>query len=288
MPENPPPIEVWSAAASADRPGELERCCEAWLTDEERQRAMRFRKDTSRNQHIVGRGMTRMLLSAVPLGTQAVADPADPSRIELGFTPHGKPFVSAPTELSRPFNVAHTDGLVLFASCPQDRNRPTSGATIGVDVERMSRTTDVALAQRYFAPPEVEYVFDHHAPDRRLAAFLRVWTLKEAFIKAIGSGLTMPLGDFTFERIDDERPRVRMLNPRLGSAEHWQFVAFCPADGYVGALALSDWPADQPAEYRLRSFESLLGSTARSPGPSGGAASVTHGSVAHRTKLTDR
>ncbi len=241
-------IDVWSAAASADRPGELERCCEAWLTEDERQRAMRFRKDTTRNQHVVGRGMTRKLLCDRAL---------DPDRIELGFLPHGKPFVVAPPQAARPFNVAHTDGLVLFASCQSEL--AISEMALGVDVERLSRRTDVELAQRYFAPPEVQYVWDHRDPDARHYAFLRVWTLKEAFIKAIGTGLTMPLGDFAFEQIDSDRPRVRMLNPALETGEQWQFIAFHPAEDYVGALAVSGLPAIPPAAFRLRRFESLLG-----------------------------
>lgn len=247
MQENPSLIDVWSAAASSGPPGELERRCEAWLTEDERQRAARFRKDTTRNQHVVGRGMTRKLLCG-----QQVA----PERIELGFLPHGKPFVAAPPQAARPFNVAHTEGLVLFASC---HGAIASEAALGVDVERLSRRTDVELAQRYFAAPEVEYVWDHRDADRRQYAFLRVWTLKEAFIKAIGTGLTMPLADFAFEQIDSERPRVRLLNPALETGEHWQFIAFHPAADYIGAVAISGLPPEQPAGLRLQPFEALLG-----------------------------
>jgi len=247
VPENQSLIDVWSAAASADRPGELERCCEAWLTEDERTRATRFRKDTTRNQHVVGRGMTRKLLCDRFV---------DPAQIELGFQLHGKPFVAAPPQAARPFNVAHTEGLVLFASC---HSAAGSEMALGVDVERLSRRTDVELAQRYFAAPEVEFVWDHRDPDERRYAFLRVWTLKEAFIKAIGTGLTMPLGDFAFEQIDSERPQVRMLNPALETGEPWQFIAFHPADDYIGAIAISGLPVDQPAALQLRRFESLLG-----------------------------
>lgn len=272
-------IEIWSAAASADLPGNLERRCQAWLTAEERQRAARFRKLTTRNQHIVGRGMARRLLAMPPVDSP-VASPLAPTEIVLGFTTHGKPFVAAPQRLAQPFNVAHTEGMVLFASCPaaaawpavaasdaagSDASAlnpaapdPAAAAMLGVDVEPLSRRTDVALAERYFAAPEVQYVLDHRDAEARLAAFLRVWTLKEALIKAIGTGLTMPLADFAFEGIDDERPRVRMLNPALGSGDCWQFIRFSPAPGYIGALAWHAGPTDRAVAYRLRSFESLL------------------------------
>lgn len=246
-------IQVWSAATSSGSPGDLECRCERWLTEEERQRADRFRVATSRNQHVVGRGMARRLLADCdPPDRSAVGDtPAiDPSEIVFAYTPHGKPFVIGPRTLIRPFNVAHTDGMVLFVD--------GRSGWVGVDVERISRRTDVALAERYFAKPEVEYVLDQPDDDSRRRAFLRVWTLKEAFIKAIGTGLSMPLADFAFDDIDAQRPRVRMLNPALGDGENWQFVTFSPAEGYIAAVAQNEPDRSTPLDLRLRRFETLL------------------------------
>ncbi len=237
-------IEVWTAAAARDTPGELESRCQLWLTESECRRADRFRVATARNQHVVGRGMARRLLTR--------GSAVDPRSVVFEPAPHGKPYVVAPGEVARPFNVSHTDGLVLFAGgrCGE----------IGVDVERLSRRTDVMLAERYFATAEVEYVFDHRDPDRQRLAFLRVWTLKEALIKAIGTGLTLPLADFAFYDIDAERPRVRMLKPSLGDGDAWRFIAFAPADGYVAALALDVAAADtMPGDLKLGRFETWLG-----------------------------
>jgi len=261
-------IQVWSAAASPDVPGDLECRCEGWLTDEERQRADRFRVATSRNQHVVGRGMARRLLAdcdvtchafsgksvpghSVP-GNSVVGDTPviDPTEIVFAYTPHGKPIIVGPQTLIRPFNVAHTDGMVLFVD--------SRSGLVGVDVERISRRTDVALAERYFAKPEVEYVLDQPDDDSRRRAFLRVWTLKEAFIKAIGTGLSLPLADFAFDEIDAQRPRVRMLNPELGDGDSWQFVTFSPAEGYIAAVAHNEPDHGAPLDLRLRRFESLL------------------------------
>jgi 4'-phosphopantetheinyl transferase len=253
-------IKVWSANASSDLPGELERRCLNWLTPEEVERAERFRVLTARNQHVVGRGMARKLLTQAAAGNR-VGDAAgageapirerfDPSEIVFSFTQFGKPFVIAPQPLVRPFNVAHTDGMVLFADCPS--------GSVGVDVERISRRTDVALAERYFAKPEVEYVMDHFDADMKLRAFLRVWTLKESFIKAIGTGLSMPLADFAFEDIDDQRPTVKMLNPSLEDGRQWQFITFSPRDGYIAAVAIGDSDDQAPPEMDLKRFESLL------------------------------
>jgi len=246
-------IDVWSATSSPGQPGQLEQCCENWLTAEELQRADRFRVPTSRNQHVVGRGMTRKLLAGLanPSPHDLHASSAiEPSQIVFSFTPYGKPFVVAPAPAIRPFNVAHTDSMVLFTH--------TTSGSIGVDVERISRKTDVALAERYFAKPEVQYVLDHIDPDKQLQAFLRVWTLKEAFIKAIGTGLSMPLADFAFADIDDLRPKVHMLNPILGNGDRWQFITFAPADGYVGAVAFRADDSTSEPDLQLQRFESLI------------------------------
>lgn len=249
-------IKVWFANASSDRPGELERRCQTWLTPEERERAGRFRVLTARNQHIVGRGMARKLLAnaAAGQGDDQTSQTFEPTEIVFSFTQFGKPFVVAPEPLVRPFNVAHTDGMVLCAI----RRGGNVGGSVGVDVERISRRTDVALAERYFAKPEVEYVLDHADADGKLRAFLRVWTLKESFIKAIGTGLSMPLADFAFENIDDQRPQVKMLNPLLEDGRRWQFITFSPREGYIAALAVGDADEQSRPELDLQRFESLL------------------------------
>jgi 4'-phosphopantetheinyl transferase len=245
-------ISVWSANVSSDRPGALESRCQRWLTAEEIERADRFRVWTARNQHVVGRGMARWLLSreSTDQSDRSANPKCDPTEIVFSFTQYGKPYVIAPELVAKPFNVAHTDGMVLFADA--------CDGVIGIDVERVSRRTDVALAERYFAKSEVEYVMDHHGDEQKLRAFLRVWTLKESFIKAIGTGLSMPLADFAFENIDDRCPQVRMLNPRLNDGRRWYFETFSPGQGYVAAIALGDADIPSPMSVHLRRFESIF------------------------------
>lgn len=235
-------VEIWAAEASTGEPGELERRCRGWLTPEEWELAQRLRQASSRNQHVVGRGMARKLLT--------LRTDFDPAEVVLAREEKGKPFVVAPQSTIRPFNVSHTEGMVLFAA--------VDCGAIGVDVERLSRKTDIGLAERYFAPAEVDYVYSSHAPERRLAAFLRVWTLKEAFIKAIGTGLTMPLGDFTFEQIDTVRPRVRMLKPNRTDDDCWHFMSLVPKPGYIAAVAIRETGGEVPPDLRLQRFETLL------------------------------
>ena len=138
------PIRVWHATSSSAHPGPIEhRVASSWLDESERERAERFRVATSRNQNIVGRGMARRLLSS---------DLVDPRAIRFDVEPYGKPFVVEPIVAKRPFNVAHTDGLVLCGVGSSGHH------LVGVDVERLGRRTDPELANRYFSQPEVEYL----------------------------------------------------------------------------------------------------------------------------------
>jgi 4'-phosphopantetheinyl transferase len=237
-------VRVWHATSSSAQPGRVEVCCEAWLDESDRQRAARFQRPTSRNQNVVGRGMARRLLSN---------DRIDPLSIRFAAEIHGKPYVVEPLQAQRPFNVAHTDGLVM---CGVGNDAHTS---LGIDVERLDRRTDPGIADRYFSKPEVQYLSGFRSEAARRNAFLRVWTLKESFIKAIGTGLQTPLADFAFEEIDSDSPIIRMLSPQLDSKQTWKFFSIVPRPGFVGAIAVAPKRATEKIELELRSFDEIVG-----------------------------
>lgn len=131
------------------------------------------------------------------------------------------------------------------------------GLPIGVDVERLCRRTDLALADRYFASSEADWVFQQPEAEQ-LRAFLRVWTLKESFIKAIGTGLSTPLDAFAFQRIDSQRPVVEFLDPSLGRAEDWRFFVPDLEAGFIGAVAVADphpSPHGSPVQLNVHRFD---------------------------------
>lgn len=237
-------IGVWHATSSVSDPGPVELHCEAWLAEEEKVRADRFRQSTSRNQHVVGRGMARQLL-----GTSGV----DPKEIHFEAAAHGKPYVSAPIDAQRPFNVAHTNGLVMCGIGSELDD------LVGIDVEKLDRKTDPGLATRYFSPPEVSYLERFASETERRNAFLRVWTLKESFIKAIGTGLYTPLADFAFEDIDSATPTIRMLNPDLESDYQWSFFSVEPRPGFIAAVAVGSKQPRPSLEVQLHRFDDLIG-----------------------------
>lgn len=238
-------VRVWHAASSSAEPGRMERRCEAWLDADDRQRAALFRRPTTRNQHVVGRGMARRLLGS---------DAIDPTTIRFGVETHGKPYVTQPPQAQQPFNVAHTDGLVMCGI--GDRTHEF----LGVDVERLERRTDPGLADRYFSRPEVQFLNSHRSDQDRRHAFLRIWTLKESFIKAIGTGLQTPLADFAFENIDSPTPSIRMLHPKLESEKVWKFYVIEPRPGFIGAVAIAVKDQHTATELELCCFDEFCDS----------------------------
>ncbi|QDT07637.1 4'-phosphopantetheinyl transferase sfp [Rubripirellula lacrimiformis] len=238
------PVRLWHASSSSSDAGPIEQFCEDCLDESERTRADRFRQPTSRNQHVIGRGMARRLLGVGDIS---------PAAISFDTETFGKPFVTGPDVARRPFNVAHTDGLVVCGIADP------SDWLVGVDVECLNRRTDPALADRYFSKPEIDYLKQYRNESDRRNAFLRVWTLKESFIKAIGTGLQTPLADFAFEDIDSPCPTIRMLDPKLHSDRQWQFFSITPRQGFIGAIAVASETGTAKPTIELHSFDDWVG-----------------------------
>lgn len=158
---------------------------------------------------------------------------------EWGFTtgPYGKPAVAAP-RLPVPlfFNLSHTRGLVCCAVARREE--------IGVDVETIQRRTPGAeLARRYFSRQEVADLFSLPV-ERQAAAFFDYWTLKEAYIKARGKGLAIPLDQFTFHLLEEGPPRIS-FSPKLDDwPDTWWFAQRQPSTDHRLALAARCRPGE--------------------------------------------
>jgi 4'-phosphopantetheinyl transferase len=154
------------------------RCCLAALSIDERDRAGRFLFEQDRQRFVVARAALRSLIG------WHVQMPA--SRIHLTVQSHGKPrLVADGHEDKVRFNVSHSYDLALIAISGERE--------VGVDVERIRPLADLdSIAARHFAPEERQALF-RATPVDRLPLFYRYWTLKEAYLKARGFGLHMPL-----------------------------------------------------------------------------------------------
>ena len=137
--------------------------------------------------------------------------------------------------------------------------RPTPQVfSLGVDVEAVDRRTDPEIAERFFSTPEVDHLRRCKSENDRRLTFLRIWTLKESFIKAIGTGMSTPLADFAFDQIDCERPQIRMLSDSLDVGNVWQFNVFEPRPGFIGATAVCTGNQTPVPQLELMSFDDVV------------------------------
>jgi 4'-phosphopantetheinyl transferase len=227
--EPPPPrlaiaageVHVWRAslAAPAD---ELVRHA-AVLSDEERARAGRFRFDVHRGRFIAGRGIQRRVLAGY-LGT-------DPAALRYRLAEHGKPALDAPHDAADlRFNVSNSDDGLLIAIAV--------GRELGVDLEAVHPVDDRdAVARRFFSAPENQ-VYDTIPDDARDLAFFTCWTRKEAYIKAIGEGLTMPLDCFDVTLRPGEPAHLLRTRGTPDEALRWTLRELDPGPGWLAALAV--------------------------------------------------
>jgi 4'-phosphopantetheinyl transferase len=216
-----PPGEVHLWSAPLDAAEEFLRTCETLLSPDERDRAARFRAGPLRNRYIAGRGTLRTLL-----GRYYQADPAE---IALVYQPRGKPELAAPWNArGLEFSLSHSGDLALFAF--------TLGWPIGVDVEAVRPMENAAgLLERFFSADEIAQ-WRRAAPERQELVFFQGWTRKEAWLKAVGSGLSFPLNEFCVTM--DGPARVLSIRGNESEAATWRLESCEPCFGYVAAVAL--------------------------------------------------
>jgi 4'-phosphopantetheinyl transferase len=196
----------------------------AGLSDEERERHARFRFESDRDIYLVAHALVRRMLARVT--------GAPPESFAFVAGEHGRPEISAP-ELARTvrFNLSHTHGLVACAV--------TRAADIGVDVEYVERKVEVmSVANHVFSPVEVAGLIALGGEAQR-ERFFELWTLKEAYIKAIGKGLSAPLRAITFDPAEPDPVPVR-FGPEVADADaRWCLRRFPVGDAHRLALALA-------------------------------------------------
>lgn len=206
-------VHVWCAELDVD--SERLDACRAVLSEDERARAARFRFDRDRVRFTAARGTLRFLLG------RYLSRPA--KDLAFVYGEQGKPGLADRTDLG--FNVSHTQGLGVWAF---RYDRP-----LGVDVEWVHRGVDHGrIARRFFSEREWRALFDLPADDLA-PGFFRCWTQKEAFVKALGDGLTFSLKAFDVAVAGP----ARLLRLDGADASAWAFYSLAPADGFVGALA---------------------------------------------------
>lgn len=214
---------VDTCCADLDSPKiDIERLA-ATLSAQERDRAGQFRFDRHRRHYIARRGFLRQFIGSYL--------DRDPTEISFVYNAYGKP---APSSGDLRFNISHSHGKALYAFCRE--------SIVGCDIEwRDSKFAAEQIPERFFSSDEVRALRSLPS-SHQTEAFFNCWTRKEAYVKADGQGLSIPLDSFDVSLAPNE-PAVF-----LRGCEGWSMQSFSPAPGFQAAIvARGTW--------RLRSID---------------------------------
>jgi 4'-phosphopantetheinyl transferase len=216
-------VHVWRADLTDAT--QAEKNWRTLLSVDESERSLRFRFAKDRQNFIAVRALLRRLLASY-------LDRA-PEKLVFVYSPAGKP---ALYESEIRFNLSHSGEVALLAFA---RNRE-----VGIDLELVRRNVEVeSIAHRFFSPHEQQELAAIDG-DERFQAFFRGWTRKEAYLKATGAGLTLPLSNFDVS-LSAGNPDC-LLNPKQGQPQaipSWRLCDLTTSGGYVAALCARgrDW-----------------------------------------------
>lgn len=189
------------------------------LSDDEKEKAAKFKFDIHREQSIISRGVLRTLL-----GKYIKKHPRD---LRFGYTEFGKPLLKENSSLG--FNVSHSGNRAVFGFVHH--------AEIGVDIEKLKDDFEVMeIAQNFFSSDEI-LALENLPQEHRVSGFYRCWTRKESFIKAKGDGLSFPLTSFSVS-LDADNAEFLRTDWDTSERDEWRMFLFEPDAGYLGALSI--------------------------------------------------
>lgn len=216
-------VHIW--IGDLDQPeSELYRFIQT-LSIDERMRAGRFHFQNDRKRFIVRHGMLRMILGRY-LRVNA-------SELRFHYGEHGKPSVIETIgNRTIQFSLSHSNGVALFAF--------TRDSEIGVDIEHMHDIFEMEqIAERFFSKKENE-VFQSLPKSQKREAFFKGWTCKEAFVKALGDGLSWPLDNFEVSLLPSESAKLLRVGGDSREAGRWSIQYLTPTPNYVGAFVIKN------------------------------------------------
>jgi 4'-phosphopantetheinyl transferase len=219
-------IHVWRAELNVNA-ANLDRFRE-FLDVEELARARRFRFEPDRGHFIAAHGILRAILGHYL--------DAEPCGLRFRTNAYGKPALIGGSDRPAPsFNMSHSSGLALYAF--------SRGREVGIDLERISPEFPYRqIAESFFSQSE-QQTFGSLPVGKQVEAFFICWTRKEAYLKATGRGLSVPL-DGAECSVGIDEPVLNLRGCRgPGPLSMWSFRQLIPADGYTAALAVegSGW-----------------------------------------------
>jgi 4'-phosphopantetheinyl transferase len=205
-------LHVWRA--TLDVSPAVNRRLESTLNADEKLRAEQFLVPQARERFVAARGILRQLL--------ATYLEIEPEKVEFVYGPQGKPMLSSVHNSKVCFSVSHSREMGLFTFA--------SDGEVGVDIEQVKPDfKGMEIASHFFSSEEIA-ALAKLPPELGVEAFFACWTRKEAYVKARGQGLSIPLRSFTVSFADSKQ----LLLDETGAA--WSCCALEPAPGFAGAV----------------------------------------------------
>lgn len=192
------------------------------LSENEKTRASKFRFEKDRLTYVTARGVLRELISAYTHQS--------PSAIAFFYNEQSKPYIISDTSLK--FNVSHSGEKILMSFSLEHE--------IGVDVEFNKRSIEIPqVAKSFFSKNETKALLC--LPDvQQLSAFYNCWTRKEAFIKAKGGGLSIPLDQFEVSLLPEEKAELRVIKWDQTDVVNWNLQSITVGEDYTGAVIVKN------------------------------------------------
>jgi 4'-phosphopantetheinyl transferase len=212
---------IWKVSLEQSK-GQVKKL-QLYLSRDELQRAGRFFFEKDRNHFIVARGMLRKILS--------LYIDRKPYELVFEYNKFGKPFLPYEFEGNKfRFNLSHSHGLAVYAI--------TLNHEIGIDIENIRENfDDFGIAQRFFSPGEVAALHSL-PPEKQKEAFFLCWTRKEAFIKAKGKGLSIPLDKFDVSLTPGQPAQLLKTKYDRKDVSLWSLFNLTVKPGFAAALAV--------------------------------------------------
>lgn len=193
------------------------------LSIDELMRAGRFQSQNDRYRFIVRHGMLRIILGCYLC--------VKPSAIQFCHGKNGKPAITETFGKGTiHFSLSHSNGVALFAFAHNHE--------LGVDIEHIRDVSEMEqIVERFFSIKENEVLRSLPESQKR-EAFYNGWTCKEAFVKALGDGLSLPLDTFDVSLVPGESAELLRIEGDSVEASKWSIQSLKPAPDYIGALAV--------------------------------------------------
>ncbi|HIB85306.1 MAG TPA: 4'-phosphopantetheinyl transferase superfamily protein [Chromatiales bacterium] len=218
-------VHVWKI--DLDLQAEEIRNLRDCLCADELTRADRFRFARHRHRFTAGRAALRQIL-----GNYLGCDPTD---VQFDYNEHGKPSLRSPQSLIS-FNLSNSHTLALLAITLKRR--------IGIDIEYRHRATNgLQIADHFFSPREAEMLRALPTALQK-TGFLLGWTRKEAYIKAIGAGLSYPLRTFSVVLDPRDTPRLIEIEGAATEVNDWYYTDLNPHTDYLASIIVEHSSAD--------------------------------------------